>query len=122
LPDAKKCGDEFLGEGFHYLAQRAQRARRQSSLPTSNFTSHFRLPTSRFLLRISRRAHRGRGGNRHFLRPTLLHTSDFTLPTSFALRPHSSASLAGIAKQHQGHYQNPHQLHAHGVEHTHHCF
>ena len=33
-----------------------------------------------------------------------------------ALRPYPLASLAGIAKQHQGHYQNPYQLHAHGVE------
>jgi len=28
LSDAKKCGDEFLGESFHYLAQRTQRAQR----------------------------------------------------------------------------------------------
>ena len=49
LPDAKKCRDEFWGESFHYLAQRTQRARRQSSLPTSNFTSHFRLHASYFV-------------------------------------------------------------------------
>jgi hypothetical protein len=42
LPDAKKCGDEFWGESFHYLAQRTQRAQRQSI--------------------ISHRGHRGRGG------------------------------------------------------------
>ena len=46
LPDAKKCGDEFWGEGFHYLAQRTQRARRQSSLHTLLHASDFTLPTS----------------------------------------------------------------------------
>ena len=46
LPDAKKWGDEFLGESFHYLAQRTQRAWRQSSLSTLLHTSYFTLPTS----------------------------------------------------------------------------
>jgi hypothetical protein len=77
LPDAKKCGDEFLGEGFHYLAQRTQRVRRQSII------SHRAHRGRGGVCIISRRGRRGRGGIRDFQLPTLLHISDFMLPTSY---------------------------------------
>ena len=80
LPDAKKCGDEFWWESFHYLAQRTQRAWRQSSLPTLLHASYFTLPTSSCVTYLAQSTQRAR-------RQSSLPTSDFMLPTSYSVIP-----------------------------------
>jgi len=84
LSDAKKCGDEFLGRVF-VGSHSARRGR--GGMPLSR-TEHAEVAEACHYLAQSTQ--------RHSSLSTLLHTSDFMLPTSFSrflLRPTESRSV-----------------------------